>query len=179
MKKLIPYLILINGLISCNGQTKNKSDDMFLLHKNPISKFSIVYPKDWDTTKKDNRIIFMAVEKRKSETDKFRENFTIYSVELPNGYDLDTVLESAKQGFIQKYPNDNIVEQGVKKNKNGITYGLFKNKISTNGDEIITTVAYFQKSNIFFVLSLSNNKIEDEIYSPIFSRIIDSYKFEE
>ena len=109
----LKIIIILSLLLNISfGQTQTS----FSKYNNKL--FSVTYPATWDTTNKDSRIIFMAVEKRKNEKDAFKENFTLYTVNLDKAMTLENIVESAADAFKQKGNSDNdISEKSVKKTK--------------------------------------------------------------
>lgn len=135
------------------------------------------YPAKWDTTNKDKRIIFMAVEKRKNDKDVFKENFTVYTVTLDKAMEMNIIVESAAAAFKQQGNTDkDIIEKGVKKTKKGLSYGLFKTKNITKDHTIVSSAIYFMKDKKVFVLTLSYDNIESVNYEKLYKSIIDTFE---
>ncbi|MCW3086139.1 MAG: hypothetical protein JWP12_3505 [Bacteroidetes bacterium] len=116
--------VLIICLTLLLKSTFGQNPPSLLKYKN--KDFTLSYPANWDTVCKDNRMTFMAVEKKKNDKDIFRENFCIYSIGINEHVYLQTLIEKVSTEFIkQGNPEANILKQAVTRNKKEISYGIF------------------------------------------------------
>jgi hypothetical protein len=180
MKNII-YLFSLLILLSCHGKSgappnNMLSPDSFGIYKNDAEKFTLLYPKEWDTTKQDPRIIFSAVEKKSSNQSGFRENIVVYKVIVPNNITLDMLIKSAANAFAINYPSGTILDQGLKQNSQGLSYALFKVVVTQNEKIDTSTSVYFQRGQNIYVLTVANTDTTKK-YSSSYSYIIDNFKF--
>jgi len=153
----------------------------YLTAQEPLSEyynkvFSISYPKSWNTTKQDNSVTFMAVEAQKNQNDFLKENLAIYIETADPKLTLKSIIESSVTSFIKEGRSMNdIVEQGVKRNRKLISYGLFKTKLAVKGHTIISTSVVFKNGNKLIMVTFTHDKAENTYYESLYNTIIDSF----
>lgn len=172
MKALFLIIVLAVFFFSnLFGQTKSP----YSVYQHKL--FSLSYPSSWDTTKQDKSMIFTAVESNMDEKDTFKENFSIYSVSLDKPMSSQKIVESVYAEFKQKGGIDkDVIEKGTKKTSKGLPYALFKTKTIANDRSIISTAVYFEKNKKVFILTLTNDMLENARYDKLYSTIINSFE---
>jgi hypothetical protein len=180
MKTLLTSILLVT-ILGCSGQP---SDNRYRFEtielssfKNIKEGFSISYPTKWDTTNLNREIIFMAYEKRRDSSDKFRENMNIYKVKTQRSMSLEDILKQAENAFTSKYKNDAVLKSTVKQNNYGLKYALLETFIRVNGTEVVSCESYFRRGDYVYVLGGAFDNSQYPVYHRMLSKIINEFQF--
>jgi hypothetical protein len=180
--KSILAIVLLFGIIGC--RETQKEADATKLNKIEYSNYEtkgyslkIVYPKSWDTTNLDKRMIFTIRENKTSEQDTFQENIILYKTPLPNYLTLDSVLILATNAIFQQYGKVNIIEKKVGKNARNKDYATFTMIVKQNGIDIVSSTYYFPVSSDFYVLDFGYNIKDSSKYMPVRETVVNSLSY--
>jgi len=168
MKQIFAIGLLI-AIMNCTGK---KNELKFEIH-NDLSGFSIKYPANWDTTKQDNRVRFMAHEISSDSTDKFNEGLNVSMFQL-DGITLDDFVEKNIELTQQRYPNQKI-EKKKGKNSNGIEFYSMTIEVEANGMKLINFGTFFSNKNQFYTLTQTIEKDKTTEYQPIVNEVVESF----
>ncbi|MBK8368778.1 MAG: hypothetical protein IPL10_15630 [Bacteroidetes bacterium] len=137
----------------------------------------ISYPKDWDTTNLDQRMILTILEHKTSKQDTFKENIVLYKTQLPNHLTLDSVLNLATNTLYQQYGKVNVIEKKISKNAMNKDYATFTMILPQNGVDIVSSTYYFPVLNDFYVLDFGYNRKDSVKYRPICDKVVNSLSY--
>ncbi len=177
--KLLPIILLF----SCTGKVSKDDKVNEAINKveysnylNKQFEFSLNYPSAWDTTKRDNRITFMAVEFNKQDTtDSFNESMNI-SVFPNEGLTLEELVNENIKLAKQYYVNATITtKEDI--NENGLKYYQLTLKMNRQGINLINYSTFFDNGKYLFTLTQTTEQEKSEKYKPIFTDVINSFNW--
>lgn len=166
MKQSIIITVLLLILVSCGKDTKTYTNETY--------GFSIDYPADWDTSKTDPRMVFMALEPYQDSSDIFQEGFSI-SVFENEGYSLDEIVAENIAMTERYYAGAEINREDIKINDNeaiqlSLDYDL--------EDLSLTNIATFLSHNQYLItVTQSAEKKNFENYKALFDELIQTFSF--
>ncbi len=166
----ILFISLIILLTACGGTNYNT-------YSNVEHGFEIDYPENWDTTKMDARMVFMALEGFKDSTDLYTEGFSI-SVYDNEGYDLESIVDQ-NVNVAQYYFADAKIERKDLVTANDIEGIVLELIYDADGLEVMNRACFFDHAGKLYTITESmENKKRDE-YDAIFNEIINSLAWKE
>ncbi len=184
MKRIIGIGLYLT-LLSCNNNpTETSTADVktdsipvneFMTHTDTTNGFRMDYPSTWDTTRKDSRIMFMAVENDPDTADKFNEslNLTI----MPNeGKTLDALAEQNIK-VAKEYYGDIEIKSAKTVNDNGVNFISLSLVQEVKGLKIISFTAFFTKGDKLYTLSQTAETRKMLKYGPLHQHIINSFSW--
>jgi hypothetical protein len=180
--KSILITVLLFGLLACSETPKDNKETKFneIEYSNYEAKdynLNITYPKGWDTTKVDERMILTIVEHKTSKQDTFKENIVLYKTQLPDRLTLDSVLNLATNALYEQYGKVNIVEKKISKNSMNKDYATFTMILPQKGINIVSSTYYFPVLNDFYVLDFGYNIKDSVKYRPICDKVVNSLSY--
>lgn len=168
MRKILT-IVLLAIMISCN----DKKNDLKLESHEDMSGFSIKYPSSWDTTKQDNRVIFMAYEVNADTTDNFNESLNVSMFQV-DGIILEDFVDENIRLTQQRYPNQKI-EKRKGKNSKGLDFYSIVVDIEANGLSLINNGTFFSNGNKFYTLTQTIEKNKLTEYQPLVDSVVESF----
>lgn len=181
MKKTFTLLVCLT-LLGCNtNQTetklsatiKKKQNSEFETHIDKLNGFKIDYPSNWDTTKKDQRITFMATENNPDTSDKFNEglNITIFPME---GMTLEQMVDKNIEMAKQYYGNPDI-KKAKTINANGLDCFILQMKQERHGLLFVTYSGFFENNSKLYTITLTIEANKINKYKPIINSVLHSF----
>ncbi|MGB1102198.1 MAG: PsbP-related protein [Crocinitomicaceae bacterium] len=168
MKNIVLMAILAIFLIGCGRSMGKYSNDEY--------GFSIDFPADWDTSKVDPRMVFMALEPFSDSADIFQEGFSV-SVFENEGYALDEIV-SENIALTERYYKDAKIERKDTKINDVEAIQL---TLDYDMQELsLTNIATFvNHDGYLFTITQSAEKKNFSAYEELFDELIHSLEFNE
>lgn len=184
MKRIVGIGLYLTFL-SCNSNpTETPTADVktesipvneFMSHTDTTNGFRMDYPTTWDTTKKDSRIIFMAVENDPDTADKFNEslNLTIMSNE---GRTLDAIAEENIKAA-KEYYGDVEIKSAKTVNDNGVNFISLSLIQKVKGLKLVNFTVFFTHGDKLYTLSQTAETKKMAKYGSLYQHIINSFSW--
>ena len=180
--KSILTTVLLFGLIACSENPKDNKETKLneIEYSNYEAKeynLKISYPKGWDTTKADERMILTIVEHKISKEDPFNDNILLYKTQMPSKLTLDSVLNLAITTMAQQYQGAKLISTKIGKNAMNKDYATFKMISQQKNTNLVSIAYYFPIDNDFYVLNLGYVDKDSIKYQPICDKVFNSVTF--
>lgn len=168
MKYIVVIAMIALVLVGCGKSTGT--------YTNTDYGFSIDFPLDWDTSKIDPRMVFMALEPFSDSADIFQEGYSI-SVFENEGYTLDQIVSENITLTERYYADANIQRNDTE--VNGIE--AIQLTLEYEMQELaLTNIATFMNHEEYLItVTQSAEKKHFSEYESLFEELLQSFKIEE